>query len=172
MTTAACIPVPDDIGETTLRMVLEFLPDSGHFDAEGRARLSQEALRLAYSIKGLRGQHAGERTIRRVLRGSESASCADLPGTSKIIPLHFDRASCDRAATRQGSEHGLAGELEAQETRTRAALSTLDAGLDRLGESLEMVSGWDRRGGLLGQLASFQALLQRRPRPLGPGDLA
>ena len=172
MTTAACIPASDDLGETTLRMVLEFLPDSCPLDAEGRAQLSPEALRLGLAIKGLRGQHAGERTIRRVLQGPESAFYAEMPGTSKIIPLHARRAGWVRNEMRQESGYSLAAEIEAQETRRREALSTLDGGLDRLEESLRMVAGRERYGGLLGNLASLQGLLHRRARPLGPGDLA
>ncbi len=172
MTTAACILAPDDLGETTLRMVLEFLPDSCQSDGAGKAHLSQEALRLAYAIKGLRGKQASERTIQRVLQGPESAFYADMPGTSKIIPLRSRRPGWGRPELRLETAQGMAAELEAQVTRRREAISDLDAGLERLEESLRTAAGWDHYGGFLGNLASLQALLHRRPHPLGPGDLA
>lgn len=67
MSNAARFPAPSNIGETTLRIVLDHLPEPTVVDDEGNPLYSQDAVRVMQMVKGLRHKNAGQETIRRVI---------------------------------------------------------------------------------------------------------
>lgn len=166
MTTAARVPAPKDLGETTIRMVVEFLPDACEPSGDGSQLLTPEALRLAYAIKGLRGQQAGERTIRRVLQAPDHPDVV----SPKIVP--FSRRKPPEAPAPTPSSAELLETLELQRTQREQAMADLEAKLDRLGKTLETSARPDRYDAFLGSLTALAALSRRRPFPLGPNDPA
>jgi hypothetical protein len=61
-------PAPSNIGETTLRIVLDHFPSAQEVDAQGNAVYTQDALHVLQMVKGLRNYNAGQETIRRVIK--------------------------------------------------------------------------------------------------------
>ncbi len=92
-------PTPPNIGETTLRIVLDQFPQAQEVDGSGNAVFSKDALHVMRMVKGLRTHNAGQETIRRVISSYVPSPEAD----QKPIPVRRAPGVVAQDARRESS---------------------------------------------------------------------
>jgi hypothetical protein len=143
-------PAPQNIGETTLRIVLDHFPQAQEVDAAGNAVFSRDALHVMQMVKGLRTYNAGQETIRRVIESYVPAP----EDQQKPIPVRRAPGVVAQDARRQASQI------------TRAADEVADS-ITAFEARAAQVAGTPRRyDAFLGDLARLiEVSRSRRPHP-------
>ncbi|MBM3266475.1 MAG: hypothetical protein FJZ01_02405 [Candidatus Sericytochromatia bacterium] len=159
-------PAPHNIGETTLRIVLDHFPEAQEVDETGNAVFSQDALRVMHMVKGLRTHNAGQETIRRVIQSYVPTPAAEQQ------PIPIRRAPgviAQDARAKATAITAAADEVADGYAQLMSAMDRLSASIEELETRAEQVAHKPQRyDAFLGDLARLIEVSRSR-KPLPPG---
>ncbi|MBM3273677.1 MAG: hypothetical protein FJZ00_00885 [Candidatus Sericytochromatia bacterium] len=159
-------PAPSNIGETTLRIVLDHFPAAQEVDDQGNAVYSRDALHLLQMVKGLRNYNAGRETIRRVIK-----SYVPAPPSADSPPIPVRRAPGVIAQDARTQSTAITTAVDAVTGRFEDLSSALDGLSDSLAhfsEAADHLTPKPQKYDIfLGNLAKL-AELSRKARPTPP----
>lgn len=123
-------PAPPNIGETTLRIVLDHFPGAQRREATGEATFTDDALHMMRMVKGLRAHNAGPETIRRVIHSYVPSRPATGEPAPQPIPIR--RAPGVIAQDARAKATDITTAVDAVAGRFDALTTAMDALADSL----------------------------------------
>lgn len=161
-------PAPPNIGETTLRIVLDHFPEALRPDESGTSTFTDDALHVMRMVKGLRTHNAGPETIRRVIHSYVPSTPEQ--GASTPAPIPVRRAPGVIAQDARAKATDITTAIDAVAGR----FDSLSTAMDSLSDSLAafsqaaetMAPKRNRFDSFLGSLEKLAAL-SKRQRELG-----
>ncbi len=158
-------PAPPNIGETTLRIVLDHFPEARREAEQGAATFTDDALHVMRMVKGLRTHNAGPETIRRVIRSYVPSTPE--PGAPLPAPIPIRRAPGVITQDARSKATEITAAVDAVSCRFDALSSAMDALSDSLAtfsktaeDVAPKASRFDDLMGSLAQLAKKQRSLR------------
>lgn len=123
-------PAPPNIGETTLRIVLDHFPGAQRREPTGETTFTADALHMMRMVKGLRAHNAGPETIRRVIHSYVPSTPA--PGEPAPPPIPVRRAPGVIAQDARARSAEITAAIDAVAGRFEALSCAMDALSDSL----------------------------------------